>query len=309
MSKLRTKSEKEEYKKQMAKTQPVFKLQITGDDRVLCKYIFNVEKVEELRDDPIELPHKGGILNLTGQGKYDIIARACSCNIPAVYVLKNKKLPVFYMTVIYASQLVTGAMFNYFLYFTIDAETSKSLILPKHYLNKSMSGKFTLELLDAEGFLTYFIKHKKQEIEDQVLESFVDKFDALNNEPTEIVDKTKEDLLTDVTIEVEKRLDVYRNVFEPIPIEGYITRKKIFERMEQVFRSPIFEELSRSCLEFTQKKRIDDMGETTIKIPKKVLNLEECVNNPDKIDEYLAALSSDSDDSDDVDSDIGTDTD
>ncbi len=86
-----TKAQKEEYKKKMEVSQPVFKLQVTGEDRTMCKYIGVIEKVEELRDEPIELPGPGGILKFADQGKYEIIGRACQCYIPAGFLLKNKK--------------------------------------------------------------------------------------------------------------------------------------------------------------------------------------------------------------------------
>jgi hypothetical protein len=278
MSKSKAKAEKKAYKEKMALHEPVFKLQIMGQDRVMCKYIDIIESRDKLYDEPIELPSQNGVLSFPDQGKYQIIGKACACNIPGGFLLKNKKIPVYYLSLFYASQLVTGSMFNYFLYFTIDEETSKKLILPKDYVNRTMSGKFSLELMDAEGFLSYFIKNKKPIIEKEVVE----KFESATDE--------------EINTEIEKRLDVYRNMFKPITIEGLLTRKKIFGKMEEFFKSVLFDEMIKSCLEFTQHQRIEKMGgKTPMTLPKRVLKLKDCLDDPEKINEYVNNLPSDSD--------------
>lgn len=290
MSKSRAKAEKKEYKQKMASYEPVFRLKVLGEDRVMCKYICNVESRDNLYDEPIDLSTQGGVFTFPDQGKYQIIGRACECNIPGGHLLKNKKIPVYYLSLIYASQLVTGSMFNYFLHFTIDEETSKQLVVPKNYLNRTMSGKFSLEIMDAEGFLTHFIKHKRPVIEDEVIETFVEKFELANTE------EEKDALGSEIKIEVEKRLDKYRQIFEPVQLDGRFTRTKIFARMESVFKSEVFDELIKSCLEFTQLQRIEKMGGSKpMTLPKRVLNLKDCLNDPEKINEYVNNLPSDDD--------------
>lgn len=296
MSKRKTKNEKKEQMKSMISYEPVFRLQVMGEDRVLCKYVNMIETRDKLYDEPIELQGPSGVLNFPDQGNYQILGRACACNIPGGYLLKNKKIPVFYMSLIYASQLVTGSMFNFFLYFTINTETSEKLLLPKNYVNRPMSGKFTLELMDAEGFLPYFIQKKKLSLEDDVIELFLERINQVTTE------EEKTNINSEIQTEIEKKLDTYRQLFEPIEINGTLNRKKIFKQFEDIFRSDIFKELIEECLSFTNMQRSEKMGGNMMtKIPKKVLNFKDCLDDPDKINEYVNNLSSDSDTSDDYD--------
>lgn len=282
MSKSKAKVEKKEMQKNIANLEPVFRFQVIGEDRVMCKYVNTIESRDKLFDDPIELEEPGGVFSFPDQGNYQIVGRACTCNIPGGFLLKNKKMPVYYLSLLYASQLVTGSMFNYFLYFTIDDETSEKLLLPKNYINKLMSGKFTLELMDAEGFLTFFIKNKRPEIEDQIIESYLEKFDLASS------DEEKEAISTEIKLEVEARLDKFRELFEPITVTGTFTRIKILKRMQEFFAKPDFDELIKSCLQFTQKERFEKMGGgKQMTLPKRVLNLKDCLDDPEKIDEYV----------------------
>ena len=285
--------------------EPVFKLKVMGEDRVLCKYIGTIESREKLCDESLELPYPGGVIKFPNYENYEIIGRACSCNIPGGYLLKNKKIPVIYTSMIYASQFVTGCLFNFFLYFTIDQQTSSKLLLPKNYVNRSMSGKFTLELMDAEGFLAYFIKKKKPIIENNVIESFLDKIEQITN------DEERDKINNEIHNQVVFQLDKYRLMFEPIPIEGTFSTKKIFTKIENFYRSDDFKELIDSCMEFTQKQRSEKMGGNTLKIPKRVLNLKDCLDDPNKINEYVNNLPSDneSEPDDSVDSDDHVDSD
>jgi len=81
-------------------------------------------------------------------------------NIIGNYLLANKKYPVFYLTLIYANQLVSGQLFSKFLYFTPSDDTFELLKQPKQYVNRIMQGKYTLELLSDDDFLATIIEKK-----------------------------------------------------------------------------------------------------------------------------------------------------
>lgn len=295
-SKKSKKELKKEHVEKMMNYEPIFKLQLSQEDLIMCKYVGQIESREKLYDEPVELSEKGGVLMLDSIDSYEILGRASHCIIPGGFLLKNKKLPVCYISVMYASNLVTGGLFNYFLYFTIDPEYAKELVLPRQYVNKMLKGKFTIEVMDAEGFMTWFIKKKRPEIEKKVMIQFVDKFETATDEEKELIE-------SQINKEVEKNLDEYRNILEPIQIDGFFSRKKIFEKMEKMLKTEKFKEMTKACLDFTQKQRVEKMGATNLKVPKKVLKIEECINNPDKIDEYVNNITDSSDESDNSDSD------
>src|SRR5690606_19995701 len=81
-------------------------------------------------------------------GKY------CACNIPGDFLIKNSRIPVYYLSIIYNRQFITGNLFNIFLYFTIDEETKKRLDKPNKYYKALMNGKFSLQFVPVdENFL------------------------------------------------------------------------------------------------------------------------------------------------------------
>ena len=204
MSKAKTKEEmKQQMKKQMIESEPVFKLKVLGSTSVMCKYVGIVENKEKLTDETIELESSTGALNLPDRGKYEIIGRACACNIPGTYMLKHKKYPVYYMTLLYATQLVSGYLFNIYLYFSVDERTSSTLLIPKNYMNRMMTGKFTIELVADKEFLTFMMDKKSPEIEANVMKEYSEIFESMNDIETE-------DLESKINLEVENRLDVYR---------------------------------------------------------------------------------------------------
>lgn len=294
MSKARAKAEREEQKRQYESYEPVFKLQAVGDTSVMCKYIGNIENKDKLTDEQITMDTPTGGLKLPDCGKYEIFGSAYACNVPGSYMLKNRKIPVFYVNLIYASQLVTGSLFRYFLYFTIDNDTAKSLILPKHYVNRRMTGKFSLELVENEGFTTYTVNKKRPQLEEEVMEQFVEEFDKCATENDNIT------LIQKIKSETEKKLDKYRKLFDPVEITGSFTRRKLILKMCDFFSKADFKEMIELCLEFTEDARRERMGSNLMKAPpKKVLNLKDFENDPSKIDEYVNNMCSDSSDESD----------
>ena len=300
MSKAKAKADKkEEFRKQMTEYEPVFKLKVLGASSALSRYIGNIENKDQLRDESIELDTKSGALEMENVGKYEIIGRACGCNIPGSYMLKYKKYPVYYITMLYATQLVSGYLFNIYLYFTVDEATSRTLILPKNYLNRMMSGTYTIELTADEGFLTFVVEKKRPEIELTVMEKYSDLFESMTEDE-------KEELDSKINLEVEQQLDTYRKMFDPIELgDRNFSRGKILKRMESIYKSESFKEMIDLCLEFRENERREKMcGDQSYampKPPKRIINLKEFKDDPSKIDDYINNLSSNSDDSDNSD--------
>lgn len=287
---------KQEFKRKMKQAEPVFRLKLETTSSCICKYIGSIEKREELCDESIELDTKTGYLQLPNIGKYEIVGKAYSCNLPGAYMLKEeKKYPLLYFNLLYVTQLVTGSLFSTYVYITLDEETSKSLLLPKHYVNKTMRGTFTVELTTDDGFLTFAVNKRKPIIEKEVMLKYAEKLNELTEEE-------QDNLETMINSEIEKELDKLRNWFEPIPLftEKFsaTSKKKILKKIEDMYSSKEFSEMIDLCLQFKDYERMQKMGsDRPFKLPKKVVNLKDFENNLDKIDEYIDNLTSESDES------------
>lgn len=286
---------REEYKKKMRESEPVFRLRFINNNSAKCRYLGTIENREKLSDEPMKL--EDDILDLVSRemGKYSISVRALSCNIPGTFMLKHKKYPLFYMTFNYTNQLVGGVLFNLYLYINLSKECADSLKLPKNYVDKIMTGNYTIELVPDEGFLTFAVNKIRPKYEMQVQTKYAEIFETLTDEEKDKLDQT-------INIETEQLLDKLRNKFEPIqlidqtnPENSYITKSKIIKHMVKVINDEMFDTLVQLCLEFREYERQQKMGfDRPIKLPKKVIKLEDFKDNPEAIEEYVNNLNSDS---------------
>jgi hypothetical protein len=278
---------------------PVFRLKPVGEGRCVSKYIGNIDASEQLVDQQMEMACDGldtskvvnEYLYAVGQyGSYEITARACVCNISGSYLIKNNKLPVYYCTILYEKRFVSGQLFTLFIYFDFDSQTEKELLTPKNYVNKLMSGKFTIELVSDESFLTFLLEKKKPEIEEQLMRVYMDEFNCTDD------DSANMDLMKKIEDETTEKLNAYRKLFEPVEI-AYPKKSLIISKMNELFKNDLFDDLINKGLEQREiDRREKSCPDQDYKIPKKVINLKEIKEHPEKLDEIMNNLS-------DVDSD------
>lgn len=277
---------------------PVFRLKPVWEGRCISKYIGNIKVSEQLVDQPMEMECDGldytkvldKCVYMVGEfGTYEITARACICNISASYLIKNNKLPVYYCTILYEKRFVSGQLFTLFVYFNIDSDTEKELLTPKKYVNKLMNGKFTIELISDESFLSFLIEKKKPEIEEQLMKNYMDQFDFDNEEKNS-------ELMKKIESETTEKLNAYRKLFEPIEIP-YPKKSLIVSKFNELLKHELFSDLINKGLEQRENDRREkSCPDQDYKIPKKIINLKELKEHPEKLDELMNNLS-------DVDSD------
>lgn len=279
---------------------PVFRLKPTDETRCICKWLGNINVEEKLADSAIEFEgsnlDKSKISNkytyfIGTYGSYSLMAKACTCNISASYILKNTKLPVSYVTFLYDKRFVSGQLFTMFIYFTFDEDTQKGLDAPVKYVNKLMSGKYTVEFVSDDNFLTHVLDKKRPEIENLLFAEHVNNFDNST-------DDEKNKLFAQVAQQTEEKLDGYRKFFQIIEIKKP-KNSILFDHMNNIINSPLFDDLVNVGLEMREKERKEkSCPDQDYKIPKRVINLKEIKDNPDKIDELLDNMSDVSSDDD-----------
>lgn len=271
---------------------PVFRLKPRSDGNALCQYIGTIDKTEQLTDETIEFAFTGSANNSVNNdkiinkytfsvmqhGSYEVSARSCVCNISGSYLIKNTKLPIYYVTLLYEKQFVSGQLFTLFVYFTIDDETQKKLVSPKHYVNRMMSGKYTMELVSDESFLSFMVDRKRKE--------FAEQEPTLTNE------------------HIEEKLNEYRKFFEPEEIL-FPTRSLLMNKFASLAENKLFKEMVIAGLdqrEIDRKKK--SAPDQSFKPPKNIIDLKNLKNDPDmekKIDDIVNNLSDLSDESDESD--------
>ena len=299
-----SKSKKQTLKDECKELTPVFKLKPLSEKEAMCKYIGNIHNSDKLADDLLEVEGKDGKpTNLiqfgnygSGIKQYSVYGKACSCNVIADYFVKktkdgklevnNKKIPVYYMTLLYANQLVTGFLVTVFIYFNLDEKSQKELDNPKKIVNKRLSGHYTLELVADEGFLSQLINKMKPELDERFMEKYADKFDD------DLTDEQKEDIFKQINNEVENVLNEYRNMFEPRILEKLPTNKSSIRMMQNLIVNNHFDDIVKIALKFRESERRNKMcPDQDYEPPKKIINLKEFKEHPEKLDEYINNLS------------------
>lgn len=275
----------EDHKESM----PVFRLKPTGTGGAQCRYLGYVEKGEKIVDEGIELDHNAYAIDIGKFGRYEVIYNAYKCNIPGSYLLKNKKLPVCYTSVVYASQLVGGGLFTLYIYFTISEKDLETLVLPQQYVNRQLYGNYTMELVADDGFLTDLIKKRTPEIKEELMEKYIDKFDENNEE-----NNTK--LLEQIEKETENKINEYRKFFEITEL-SFPGKSTLFKKSKDMFTSKLFEDLVWHALSMREKERREKYcPDMDFKPPKNIISLKDIKEHPEKIDEYVKNIcESDSD--------------
>jgi hypothetical protein len=306
MSKNRKKTAKDEYKE----FTPVFKLKPLSVTETMCKYIGNIHSADKLTDDVLEVEDESGkltnILQFGTIKNYSVFGKTCSCNVIADYfvkktkdnklVINNKKIPVYYMSVLYANQLVTGFLVTVFVYFNLDEKSQKELDNPKKIVNRRMTGHYTLELVTDEGFLSRFIEKMSPILEERLMGTYYDEFEAAS-------DDQKEEIFKKINLQVESTLNEYRSMIDVVKLDKLPTRKYATKVMYNLIKNKHFNDIIEFALEFREKERRNNMcPDQSYEAPKNVINLQEFKDHPEKLDEYINNLS-ESDNYSDSDSD------
>ena len=267
---------------------PVFRLKIWSKNSVECKHIGNVEDVNKLTDEQLELVGQNNknkqygvyTAKICNIGTYEIFLRACMCNILGNYLVSNSKYPIMYVTVIYASQLVTGQLFTKFLYFTLDDECKTQLVKPSQYVNRILTGKYTLELVGDDALLANVIDKKTSEIEESVMKTYQEQFENASIEE-------KDTICAKISEDVEIELEKYRDLFNVKDLKGFPQKKRILESLENELGNDLFKDLINVGLQMRQDERIKEKCEN----PKRVIDLKLFKEHPEKIQEFVDNLS------------------
>lgn len=306
----KSKVKKENTKKIGENLTPVFQFKPTFDDRVLCKWIGNITNKDKLHDDVMELDkeYQESLTNALGFSElrgYSIHIKLCDCNIAADFLIKkdkdteklvinNRKIPVYYTTIMYANQLVSGMLVTIYLYFTLDDKTVEKIESsgPKKLVNAQLTGKYSIEFVTDEGILSKIIEKSPPFIEEKGMIAYADRFEDMTDEKKATMFEKLEKL-------VEETHNNYRKIFEAEDIKFTPSKKKFVKLMTDKFKLPGFKDVLKYSLQFREDDRKEKMcPDQDYTAPKRVINLEEFRDDPKKLDEYIDNLSNATSDSD-----------
>jgi len=270
---------------------PVFHLKPKSSNRVQCNLSQYVKSEDNIFDDEltIETANKNkNTLLVTIMNKYAIVAKFCACNISGDYLLKNTKIPIYYLTILYEKQFVSGCLFNIFLFFNIDNETKETLTEPKKYFKAFMNGYFSVKIVPTDDD---YSKNMKELIENKVMgkyaNEFVEDYDDCDgcdsdNSNSELLKKVE----GEINLEMEKYLSLLseRNFEEDI----FPSQKKVFDEFKKITEKDLFTHLIAMGLTIRENARVKEKcPDISYEIPKNVINFKKICENPGNIKELL----------------------
>ena len=280
-----------------------------NSSRSIIKLVGQINHEKELGDELIEIPVDKSIEEKYGTnlifvnkfGSYNILAKFYSCNILSSFLQSNTKLPIFYMTVIYERQFVSGFLLSYYLYFTIDDSSISFMNEQKQILNTNISGTFSLEFVTDKNYLETIIKFSKPRIKDKIMLEYVNGLDSDPSiSPNHVL--TNEEL-TDANNTIDDRVNLkinaFRELFKPIILPRYTTKNNIIEtHMKTLCANKDFIDLVSYGVELRDEERRTNNFNSEFKMPKRVFNLKAIRANPNIVDELLDSDGRSSDDTD-----------
>lgn len=287
---------KSQYTKEDLKNMiPIFHLKPETNTRVKSILTMYITNTERLVDDQLEIDTEQNIKEQIGENtlllgqvnSYVIIGKYCACNIPGEYLIKNSQIPVYYLSVIFNRQFITGCLFNIFLYFNINDDTKKRLDKPSKYYKAFMDGKYTVQFVPTDE---NFLEKIRVYIEKDILLKYQKELDAFS----ELENKDK--IMEKIICEIENEMKEYEKFLEPQDFENEDVGKKVpkekitFKRLNSFCDSPIFKKLVSYGLIFREdeRRRVKDIDENIYKIPQNIINFDEIKNNPQKLAELMS---------------------
>jgi hypothetical protein len=269
---------------------PVFRLLIKpGSEYANLKIHGTIYRDNELKDEVMDFETDKQMIEEHGKDiyfikkylGYRVIGKAFLCNISSGYLLNTNKFPIFYMSIVYDKQFVTGFAFHIYAYYKLDAETIKKLNNdPKKYLNTTFKGTLSLEIIRDEDFIEKFVEFQKPKIMEKLIEEYA--IEHVNEEITE-------QCMSNINELCKKKLDEYINLFNPIKLEGYLNKRQIiYKYIFPILNNPLIIDMVDAYIQMKENERKKErQGVYDFTIPKRIFNLAELQKNPNKINEIL----------------------
>lgn len=268
---------------------PVMKIKPVGLNHARCGFVDAITEDERTVDEVIELEDS----KLITIGEYELNIMPKRCNVVATYILNHTKIPVYAVSVIYSKKFVAGQLLTLYIFFDMEEESRQKLIKSQVIKNQMVRGKYVIELISDDGLLASVLERRKKELVDELLLEYLQTHGE-NEEEMNLFMNT-------IDNKIEERLDQYRNLYTPIEFteDDSISQKRLIDRLIKMFRTNIYTEYMKACLDIQDEKRREKYGVNNLKPPKRVIDLKELKANPEKIDEIVENMSDYMSDSDD----------
>lgn len=294
--KLIKQQKKKEQEELQSRALPVFRAKCKyGENYVNIDVIGSVLENTQLPDQVMDIETSKEMENLYGKNIYHImdcdgytvVGKMFYSNISVSQLLNNINLPIFYMTIMYEKKFITGFLPNIYLYFVIDESTLKEISgNPKNYLNRQLTGHFKLQVIPDDDYMENFVEYIRPITEEKIMEQNLGELD-----PDISVENLPEEFYINIQKLTNKKLAEYENLLNVHEFSAYTKKEKIIkDYIKPLCSNELFRDILKAGIRIREIERQKNSVESYVfKQPKRVFNLRELKDNPDKVDELLNA--------------------
>jgi hypothetical protein len=212
-------------------------------------------------------------------GDYEVKGKIYFCNISDDYILKNDKYPLFYLSIIYEKQFVSGFLFAVFINFKPDEKITNI----KEVINSDLHGKFTVEFSDVDGFTTKILDKVCEKNKEEIMMKYIKEFESLDEGTKEL-----NDLLEKIDFEIK---EINKNLKEFSKGETLDKYTKIEYIIDNIFlyytKNKHFLSMIDAGLNLVDYDRRGQQPEGNFNLPTKIINMRTVMEHPENIEKII----------------------
>lgn len=283
---------REQLKEQFKNVNPIVRMKPEyGSNIAHFKVTKYIETGTRIDDDILEIDTPQNVINKCGMNsiyicelnEYVAKGKIFICNIPGGFILKNKKIPMYYLRVGYERKFLSGHLFEIIVSYDISDESFELKNNPIKYLKSQLMGQYVIEFMKDDDFMENFEKHMRPKYQDRYLKEF-----AGTKDVNQMADEEMDDIVKSVSNKINERFGEIKKIMEPITLTQYPHKSVLVKHMRDLCSNEIFIEMVRESILMRDLNRKSEAVETyDPRLPKRVFNIKELRENPDKIDEML----------------------
>ena len=211
----------------------------------------------------------------------EITMRAYRINMSAHYMLSTLQFPVCSLQFMYARNIVTGFLFNIFIYFVLDKFKNTALKNAKSYIGATVYGRYVL-ILDSEGE----INKETSQLYDEMCEKY--SVEELAPELNDI--SNEEDIINKIKTYTDEKKTFYKQLIDGTCINCFRSIDVFLNNyLLPIYKNKHFNGMLQFGLDVRHRKRIKEYKsyDKEYILPTKILQISKCHNDPSIIDKFL----------------------
>lgn len=275
---------------------PIFNIDITSSETANCKLVNYVKDTERINDTEVYVKYDNNFkyindttIDLKTIRNYWITAKLCKCNIPNSYLTSKNEYPIYYLTLLYQSNLLGGALFNIFLKFVSNTDIKENIKhMEKTKDMKKISKMINTYKIQMTGSYKIYIDEDINQEEFYLFMKENVKKTMIKNKVNDLktaTDEEKKNIFNEIEKNIEIEMEKAKEYFKEKEIKNEMTEKQMLLELINYIKNPTTEQLILYILnerEKEKKEKYPNFYNSDI-LERKTTNLKDIIENPDSV--------------------------